>query len=291
MVASNYRGKIPLPLCIKLNNMFPRGSEENEAAWLQRVKHDPLGKQMLRPTFEDFQDELHQAVAQRTTAMSDAQQIGPEAERRLGKKMLENGATVLQAGPTLIRQSADRGRLTTTIAQRYRDEFLDANGQYKHATEAYDELLEQFDASNRTPQNGSIFWNGLMNWPSPSWLTSGTRNSRMRPNWDSWRPLRPLATSTISSSGKRGASSRSTLTRSPTVSGKCEWARHCSRAVRPARYLHLHDDGTARDAPENGRQAQGKEGTERHRPHDRRHRSRCICSQSPLRRLPTQKSR
>jgi hypothetical protein len=161
MVASNYRGKIPPPLYIKLNNMFPRGSEENEAAWLQRVKHDPLGKQMLRSTFEDFQDELQQAIAQRTMAMSGAQRIGPEAERRLGKKMLENGATVLQAGPTLIRQSANRGRLTTTIAQRYGDEFLDANGQYKYATEAYDELPERFDASNRTPQSGSIFWNGI----------------------------------------------------------------------------------------------------------------------------------
>jgi hypothetical protein len=161
MVASNYRGKIPLPLYIKLNNMFPRGPEENEAAWLQRAKHDPLGKQMLRATFEDFQDELQQAVARRTMAMSGARRIGPEAERQLGKKMLETGATALQAGPTLIRQSADRGRLTTTIAQRYRDEFLDANGQYEYATEAYDELLEQFDASNRTPQNGSIFWNGI----------------------------------------------------------------------------------------------------------------------------------
>jgi hypothetical protein len=144
MVASNYRGKVPLPLYIKLNNMLPRGPEENEAAWLQRVKHDPFGKQMLRSTFEDFQDELQQAVARRTMAMSEAQRIGLEAERQLGKKMLESGATVLQAAPTLIRQSADRGRLTTTIAQRYRDE-----------------LLEQFVASNRTPQNGNIFWNGI----------------------------------------------------------------------------------------------------------------------------------
>jgi hypothetical protein len=49
----------------------------------------------------------------------------------------------------------------TSVAPRYAEEFLCKNDptKYKYAKEAYQLLMEQFDAA--TPVNGSIFWNGI----------------------------------------------------------------------------------------------------------------------------------
>jgi hypothetical protein len=65
------------------------------------------------------------------------------------------------AGPALVKLNKPGDtRATSTIAERYRNEFMVGNtNQYKYATEAYEQLLGQFDAA--TPPGGSIFWNGI----------------------------------------------------------------------------------------------------------------------------------
>jgi hypothetical protein len=65
------------------------------------------------------------------------------------------------AGPALIKLTKPGdAQAKTTIAERYKSEFMVGNtSQYQYATEAYELLLEQFDAL--TPPGGSIFWNGI----------------------------------------------------------------------------------------------------------------------------------
>ena len=143
LYASNYRGKIPLELYIELQNKFPQLDNEPDAAWMRRVKREPdLYRRMFGTP--EFRTELIQAVHRRAMAMAGA--------RRTGQR---------QAGPGLVRltQPGDK-QAVTTIAQRYREEFMVANeSQFKYATAAYDWLMEEFDAN--TPIGGSIFWNGI----------------------------------------------------------------------------------------------------------------------------------
>ncbi len=143
LYADNYRGKIPLELYIKLQNTFPQLDGEAETGWLQRVKHDPMLAQKMFGSRE-FKTELIQAVHRRTMAQAGARRVGHQT-----------------AGPALIKltKPGDK-KAKTTIAQRYNKEFMIADkSQYKYANEAYELLMEQFDAF--TPANGSIFWNGI----------------------------------------------------------------------------------------------------------------------------------
>jgi hypothetical protein len=141
--ANNYRGNIPLELYIKLQNTFPQVNGESDAMWLQRVKRDRMLAQKMFGTPE-FKTELIQAVHRRTMAQAGARRVGQQT-----------------AGPALIKLTKPGdAKAKTTMAQRYKDEFMVANeSQYKYATEAYQLLLEQFDAV--TPADGSIFWNGI----------------------------------------------------------------------------------------------------------------------------------
>jgi hypothetical protein len=143
LYAKNYRGMIPLELYLKLQNTFPQTDGETDALWLQRVKRDPTLARKMFGTPE-FKTELIQAVHRRAMAQAGA--------RRVGHKT---------AGPALTKLTKPgAAQATTTIAERYRNEFMVGNtNQYKYATEAYEQLLEQFDAM--TPPGGSIFWNGI----------------------------------------------------------------------------------------------------------------------------------
>ena len=139
--ANNYRGTIPVELYVKLQNAFPQNDGEADAAWMQRVKRDPMLAQKMFGTAE-FKTELIQAAHRRLMAQAGARRTGHA-----------------QAGPALIKLRHP-GQAKTTIAQRSRDEFMVANeSQYKYATAAYELLLQQFDAA--TPANGSVFWNGI----------------------------------------------------------------------------------------------------------------------------------
>ena len=137
--ANSYRGSIPLELYIKLQNTFPQANGESDAMWLQRVKKDPMLAQKMFGTPE-FKTELIQAVHRRTMAQAGARRVGQQT-----------------AGPALIKLTKPGdAQAKTTMAQRYKDEFMVANeSQYEYATEAYQLLLEQFDAV--TPADGSIF--------------------------------------------------------------------------------------------------------------------------------------
>jgi len=143
LYANNYRGKIPLELYIKLQNTFPQSDGETDAFWLQRVKRDPTLAQKMFGTPE-FKTELIQAVHRRAMAQAGARRVGHQT-----------------AGPALIKLTKPGdAQAKTTIAERYKDEFMVANeSQYKYATEAYELLMEQFNAL--TPPGGSIFWNGI----------------------------------------------------------------------------------------------------------------------------------
>lgn len=130
LYANSYRGKLPLEFYINMQNKFPQVNGEIDALWLHRVKRDPMLAQKMFGTPE-FRTELLQAVQRRTMAQAGA--------RRTGKK---------QAGPALIKLTKPGDmQANTTIAPRYRNEFMIKNErQYKYATQAYDLLLEQFDA-------------------------------------------------------------------------------------------------------------------------------------------------
>lgn len=138
---SSYRGTIPLELYLELQNKFPQFDGESEQSWLNRLR----GNKMLAPTLfgtAQFKDELLQAVARRTMAQAGATRVGHQ-----------------HAGPSLVKlkQPGDK-QAVTTIAQRYRDEFMNGR-QYKYAEQAYALLMEQFDAT--TSRDGAIFWNGI----------------------------------------------------------------------------------------------------------------------------------
>jgi len=143
LYANNYRGIIPAELYIQLQNTFPQANGEPDDLWLQRVKRDPMLAQKLFGTPE-FRTELIEAVHRRTMAQAGARRVGHQT-----------------AGPALIKLTKPGAtNANTNIAQKYQNEFLvgDTN-QYKYASEAYELLLQQFDAM--TPADGSIFWNGI----------------------------------------------------------------------------------------------------------------------------------
>lgn len=163
--ANNYRGLIPYELYVELQNKFPQAKDESDTLWLERVKRDPTLAQKMFGTAE-FRTELMQAVAQRTMAQAGAVRlVGGEYKKGrypLIKFSMPQGiikeriAELEQAAKVPLVQRTTR----KPIAERYAREFmLENTNQYKYATEAYDLLLEQFDAS--TPENGSIFWNGI----------------------------------------------------------------------------------------------------------------------------------
>ncbi len=143
LYADNYRGLIPLELYIKLQNTFPQADGKSDAVWLQRVKRDPMLSRKMFGTPE-FKTELIQAVHRRAMAQAGARRVGQQ-----------------KAGPALIKLTKPGdANAKATIAQQYQNEFMVANeNQYKYATEAYQLLLEQFDAL--TPPDGCIFWNGI----------------------------------------------------------------------------------------------------------------------------------
>lgn len=141
LYANNYRGTIPVELYIKLQNTFPQADAESDVMWLHRVKGHPMLAQKMFGTPE-FKTELRQAVHRRAMAQAGARRVGE-----------------LTAGPKLIGVTrAHSFFVKSTIAELYQSEFM-VGDQYKYAKEAYEQLMEQFDAS--TPVNGSIFWNGI----------------------------------------------------------------------------------------------------------------------------------
>ena len=132
----NYRGKIPIELYVELQNKIPQADGESDSAWLQRVKHDPMLARKMFGTSQ-FKVELIQAVRRRAAIV----------------KMADAGAHVFQSFPCRL-----------APAQRYQaDAMLEieklGKDQATYAKEAYEQLLDQFDAA--TPANGSVFWNGI----------------------------------------------------------------------------------------------------------------------------------
>lgn len=144
--ASTYRGKIPFELYVQLQNEFPQADSESEERWLARLKHDgTLAQRMFRTP--EFRTELIQAVRVRSMAQAGAKRVGHA-----------------KAGPSLVPLKAPgAANAKAGFAQRYVDEFMTKTSggdlQYRYAHEAYELLIEQFDAL--TPVNGSIFWNGI----------------------------------------------------------------------------------------------------------------------------------
>lgn len=133
---ANYQGKLPIGLYIELQNKFPQADGESDSAWLHRIKRDPL---LVRKMFgtPQFKSELVQAV-QRRAAIA---KMGDAGATRMGKDSK-----------------------AWTPARRYQDDALleiqkSGKSQAQYAKEAYEQLLEQFDAT--TPANGSVFWNGI----------------------------------------------------------------------------------------------------------------------------------
>ncbi len=139
--ANNYHGLIPLELYIKLQETFPQAAGESDALWLQRVKREPMLAQKMFGTPE-FKTQLIQAVHQRTLAVAGATRKGHAT-----------------AGPALIPlnkpKKPDAPDAKATIAERY----VSDSKQYNYVSEAYDLLIEQFDAVS--PAGGMIFWNGI----------------------------------------------------------------------------------------------------------------------------------
>lgn len=142
LYANNYRGMIPVELYVKLQNAFPQADGESDTMWLNRVKRNPMLAQKMFGTRE-FKTELIQAVHRRTMAQAGARRVGQQ-----------------KSGPALVKLTKPSdANANTTIAKRYQDEFMVNENQYKYASQAYELLLEQFDAV--TPAGGSIFWNGI----------------------------------------------------------------------------------------------------------------------------------
>jgi hypothetical protein len=78
--------------------------------WLQRVKRDPMLAKKMFGTPE-FKTKLIQAVHRRTMAQAGARRVGQRT-----------------AGPALIKLTKPGdARAKTTMAQRYKDEFMVAN--------------------------------------------------------------------------------------------------------------------------------------------------------------------
>jgi hypothetical protein len=141
LYANNYRGTMPVELYVKLQNTFPQTAGESDLNWLNRVKHHPMLAQKMFGTPE-FKTELMQAVHRRAMAQAGARRVGYHT-----------------AGPQLIGiTKANSFFVKNDIAELYQAEFM-VGDQYKYAKEAYEQLIEQFDAY--TPVNGSIFWNGI----------------------------------------------------------------------------------------------------------------------------------
>lgn len=143
LYAKNYRGLIPLELYLQLQNAFPQRDKESDADWLRRVKRDPMMYQKMFGTPE-FKTELIQAVHRRLMAQAGARRVGQQT-----------------AGPALVKLSKPGAKdAKARIDEGYQKEFMVGNSnQYRYATEAYELLLQQFDAL--TPPGGSIFWNGI----------------------------------------------------------------------------------------------------------------------------------
>jgi hypothetical protein len=139
-----YKGLIPFELYLELSNKLPQNLGETDQQWVNRIKRDPAFAQKMFSTGQ-FKMELMQAVQRREMAQAGARRVGYQ-----------------QAGPVLVKlnKPGDSGA-KTTMASRYIDEFMVKGDptKYKYATEAYNLLLEQFNAL--TPVNGSIFWNGI----------------------------------------------------------------------------------------------------------------------------------
>jgi hypothetical protein len=122
--------------------------------------------------------------------------------------------------------------------------------QYKYATEAYQLLLEQFDAV--TPADGSIFWNGINElalaklvdqWNTDLgergfWTVGGDHGRALRQQeirMGGW-PVQELLYRSIRPARARGAG-----------------PRHFGRALRSAPRLDFHGDGIAAHAQVDGR--------------------------------------
>ncbi len=164
--------------------------------WLQRVKRDPMLARKMFGTPE-FKTELIQAVHRRAMAQAGARRVGQQ-----------------KAGPALIKLTKPGdGNAKATIAQQYQNELMVANeNQYRYATEAYQLLLEQFDAL--TPPMVVSFGTVSMSLHWQNWLIGGMR-SWVAKSMDSWRQRRRLDMSTNSSSGKP-VRFRCTLPKCPT---------------------------------------------------------------------------
>lgn len=133
---NSYRGKIPIELYVELQNKFPQDDGESDLAWLQRIKRDPTLARKMFGT-QQFKAELMQAVRRQAT-ISKMAAAGAKRQGRDGKAWAP--------------------------AQRFQDDVMlqiqkSGGDQAAYAKEAYEQLMEQFDAT--TPVDGSVFWNGI----------------------------------------------------------------------------------------------------------------------------------
>lgn len=169
---SNYRSPIPFPVYARLLTIYPMRDGESEASWLKRIRQDISLPQRIFGT-DEFKHELSRAVQRRQKDRARREDIRQKVGSTVFKDELAQGVQrramaqagarrmgQASAGPSLVTIAPGRlGAPLNTIAPRYRDEFIVGGHQYRFADEAYDWLLEQFDAA--TPVNGSIFWNGI----------------------------------------------------------------------------------------------------------------------------------
>ncbi|QDV45743.1 hypothetical protein Enr13x_56220 [Stieleria neptunia] len=145
---SNYRGRIPFELYVRMENEFPRVAIwEKDYAWLNRIIKKPSFKEkfpnfVMKPSCAS--PEVMQAVHRRWMALAGARRGGAN-----------------RPGPRLVTVNARGvgGGVKNTIAKRYEDELLAGDKKERLAQQAYDLLMADFDGS--TPVDGGIFWNGI----------------------------------------------------------------------------------------------------------------------------------
>jgi hypothetical protein len=133
---SSYQGKIPLELYVELQNKFPQNDVERDEDWLRRIKKDPALYQKMFGT-PQFKVELIQAV-QRRAAIAKMAAAGATRQGKSGNAW----SPAARYQEDLAREVQKSGKQPS-----------------EYAAEAYQQLLEQFDAT--TPVNGSVFWNGI----------------------------------------------------------------------------------------------------------------------------------
>ncbi|MEW4488914.1 hypothetical protein AB1L42_12580 [Thalassoglobus sp. JC818] len=137
--------RIPFPMYLTLLNAFPKlSSTETDRQWLRRISQNRMFHRRYEQelTKHRFNVEIRNAVHMRWLMLAGAQR----KDRAAGHHLVN----VRTPGSQNVKQ---------TVATRYQRELLDNNGNFRFADEALDLVVAEFDPS--TPNNGSIFWNGI----------------------------------------------------------------------------------------------------------------------------------